>query len=84
MSIDYKVNTPVTPDQFIAVLRASTLGERRPIDDRACIEGMLAHANLTGAARTPLQAHPPRRARRQFVLRARRVREQPAVLGPRA
>ena len=50
VSIEYKVNAPVTADQFIAVLRASTLGERRPIDDRACIEGMLEHTNLTVSA----------------------------------
>jgi ribosomal protein S18 acetylase RimI-like enzyme len=50
VNVDYRINAPVTPDQFIAVLRASTLGERRPIDDRACIEGMLEHANLTVTA----------------------------------
>lgn len=50
MNIRYEVNAPVSADEFIAVLRASTLGERRPIDDRACIEGMLRHANLIVSA----------------------------------
>ena len=34
-------------DQAIELYRASTLGERRPIDDRARFAAMLAHANLT-------------------------------------
>ena len=46
MRIEYKVNTPVTADQFIELLRESTLGERRPIDDRECMEGMVKNANL--------------------------------------
>lgn len=50
MSIEYKVNAPVSVDQFIGVLRESTLGERRPIDDRHCIEGMLANSNLVVSA----------------------------------
>ena len=28
-------------------MRRSALGERRPIDDEACIAGMLEHASLT-------------------------------------
>lgn len=50
MDIDYRVNTPVDPEAFIALLRASTLAERRPVDDRDCIEGMLRHSNLTVTA----------------------------------
>lgn len=46
MSIEYKINAPVTSDQFIGLLRRSTLGERRPVDDRECIEGMLNNSNL--------------------------------------
>lgn len=34
-------------DQAIELYRASTLGERRPIDDRERFATMLAHANLT-------------------------------------
>ncbi len=46
MSIEFKVNAPVTSDQFIELLRESTLGERRPIDDRDCMEGMVKNSNL--------------------------------------
>lgn len=46
MSIDFKVNVPVTTDQFIGVLRDSSLGERRPIDDRECMKGMVENSNL--------------------------------------
>jgi ribosomal protein S18 acetylase RimI-like enzyme len=50
MSIEYRVNAPVDAETFIALLRASTLAERRPVDDRECIEGMLRHSNLTVTA----------------------------------
>lgn len=50
MAIDYRVNAPVSADQFIDLLQRSTLAERRPVDDRACIEGMLANASLTISA----------------------------------
>lgn len=46
MYIEYKINTPVTTDQFIELLRKSTLGERRPIEDRECMEGMVTNSNL--------------------------------------
>ncbi len=46
MSIEYKVNASVTSDQFIELLRESTLGERRPIDDRDCMDGMVKNSNL--------------------------------------
>ena len=47
MAIEYRVNAPLSVDAFRDVLVRSTLGERRPIDDRECLAGMLAHANLT-------------------------------------
>jgi len=50
MRIDYKVNEPITMEQFRGLLGSSTLGERRPIHDRACLEGMLANSNLTVSA----------------------------------
>jgi predicted N-acetyltransferase YhbS len=50
MAIDYKVNQPISAEEFIDVLKRSTLAERRPIDDLACIEAMLANANLTVTA----------------------------------
>ncbi len=50
MTIEYTVNTPITVKQFVDLLRASTLGERRPIEDLECIEGMLANSNLIVSA----------------------------------
>jgi len=46
MNINYKVNHPVTVEQFINLLERSTLSERRPIQDRACMEGMVSNSNL--------------------------------------
>jgi GNAT superfamily N-acetyltransferase len=50
MNIEYKINEPVTGKQFITLLEASTLGERRPIEDHDCMEGMIANSNLTVSA----------------------------------
>lgn len=50
MGIDFKVNEPVSTDQFIGLLESSTLGERRPIQDRACMEGMVSNSNLIVSA----------------------------------
>ena len=46
MSIEYFHDRPITPEQFIGVLRRSTLAERRPVHDAGRISEMLAHANL--------------------------------------
>lgn len=46
MSIEYRINAPVSADQFIDLLHRSTLGERRPVADRACMEGMVENSNL--------------------------------------
>jgi len=46
MDITYKINSDVSVDQFIGLLTASTLAERRPVDDRECIEGMIKNSNL--------------------------------------
>ncbi len=46
MNIEYKINAPISTDQFIELLRESTLGERRPIEDRECMEGMVKNSNL--------------------------------------
>lgn len=45
-SITYHVNKPITTKEFIALLQRSTLGERRPIDDLACMQGMVENSNL--------------------------------------
>ena len=46
MNIEYTLDVPITADQFIALVEASSLGERRPIRDRACMEGMILNSNL--------------------------------------
>lgn len=44
--IEYRVGNPITTDQFIDVLRRSTLAERRPVDNLEQMNGMLRHADL--------------------------------------
>src|SRR3954463_119858 len=44
--ITYRADRPLNSDEFIDILQRSTLAERRPVDDRACIEGMVQHGNL--------------------------------------
>jgi GNAT superfamily N-acetyltransferase len=51
-AVDYRLEPELTIDEFVAVLEASTLAERRPVDDRARIARMLRHANLIVTART--------------------------------
>jgi ribosomal protein S18 acetylase RimI-like enzyme len=46
MNIEFKINASVSTDQFIELLNESTLGERRPIDDRNCMKGMIKNSNL--------------------------------------
>ena len=50
MEITYQINTPITADQFIELLKQSTLAERRPVDDRQCMEGMVNNSNLMVSA----------------------------------
>lgn len=50
MDVEYKVNAPVSAAQFIDLLERSTLGERRPIDDLPCMEGMINNSNLVVSA----------------------------------
>jgi predicted N-acetyltransferase YhbS len=49
-SITYRVGNDLDLDQVIELYRASTLGERRPVDDRSRMAQMLAHANLVVTA----------------------------------
>lgn len=46
LKIHYATDRAISAEQFIDVLRRSTLAERRPVDDPACIAAMLQHANL--------------------------------------
>jgi ribosomal protein S18 acetylase RimI-like enzyme len=45
-SIRYQSSSQLSADDFIDLLRRSTLGERRPIEDRARIEAMLSGADV--------------------------------------
>ena len=46
MEISYSIDASITREQFVALLNASGLGKRRPVDDEQCIEGMLKNSNL--------------------------------------
>jgi ribosomal protein S18 acetylase RimI-like enzyme len=52
MSIQYAVEPELGPNEFIDVLRRSTLAERRPVNEPASIAGMLVHADIIVTART--------------------------------
>lgn len=49
--VAYKAHDKITPEEFVTVLKTSTLGERRPVDDAQCIRGMVDHADLVVTAR---------------------------------
>lgn len=51
MNIRYATEPELTVAEFVEVLRASTLAERRPIDDLPRIEAMLRNADLIITAR---------------------------------
>jgi len=51
MTIDYRREAGLAVEEFRQVLIASTLGERRPVDDLARLERMLANADLIVTAR---------------------------------
>jgi ribosomal protein S18 acetylase RimI-like enzyme len=40
----------ITPAQFTQLLKKSTLGERRPIEDEECLAGMVNNSNLITSA----------------------------------
>lgn len=46
MDVIYKINEVISVDQFIDILQRSSLDERRPVDDRQCLQSMLEHSNL--------------------------------------
>ena len=45
--ITYRTNKIISVEQFVELLRKSTLGERRPLDDIDCLKSMLDNANIT-------------------------------------
>lgn len=51
LMIEYRVEPNLTADEFIDVLERSGLAERRPVDDRDTIRGMLDHADIIFTAR---------------------------------
>ena len=52
MNIEYKLNKNITSSEFIEVLKNSTLGKRRPIDDLEIIKGMIENADIIVTAIT--------------------------------
>jgi predicted N-acetyltransferase YhbS len=48
--IQYRYGNDLDLDQFVDLYEQSTLGERRPIDDRQIVEDMIAQANLVVTA----------------------------------
>jgi ribosomal protein S18 acetylase RimI-like enzyme len=52
MEISYGIEPHLKAEEFIDVLRRSTLAARRPVDQPSTIAGMLAHADIIVTART--------------------------------
>jgi predicted N-acetyltransferase YhbS len=48
--ITYRLGNDLDLDQVFELYQASTLGERRPTDDRAILSDMIRHANLVVTA----------------------------------
>jgi GNAT superfamily N-acetyltransferase len=48
--IEYRYGNDLDIDQVIELYRTSTLGERRPVDDRDCMANMIVQANLVVTA----------------------------------
>ena len=46
MTIRYEYTRVIGEDEFVDLLKRSTLAERRPVHDPNCIKAMLGHANL--------------------------------------
>lgn len=51
ITIEYSLEPKLSVDEFVDILRRSTLGERRPLDDVPTLAGMLAHADVVVTAR---------------------------------
>jgi ribosomal protein S18 acetylase RimI-like enzyme len=50
MNIEYKTDVALTVEQFIDILSRTSLGPRRPLDDRECMQAMIGNANLVATA----------------------------------
>jgi GNAT superfamily N-acetyltransferase len=44
--VTYRHDQKISPQQFVDLLKRSTLAERRPVEDAERIASMLEHANL--------------------------------------
>lgn len=44
--ITYRSDKRISPEEFVDVLKRSTLAERRPVDDLQRIQSMLKHGNI--------------------------------------
>jgi len=49
-NITYRIGNDLQPDDLIELLKATSLGVRRPLDDRTAILNMIRHGNLTVTA----------------------------------
>jgi ribosomal protein S18 acetylase RimI-like enzyme len=45
-NMHFEVNSEISVDEYVALIRSTPLGDRRPFDDLHRIEGMLKNANL--------------------------------------
>jgi len=50
MNITFAVDKDISAEQFIDILKRSTLANRRPVHDLSCMQGMVANANLVATA----------------------------------
>ncbi|MGC4075260.1 MAG: GNAT family N-acetyltransferase [Nibricoccus sp.] len=46
MKLIYETSRSITSDEFIDLLKRAAFAERRPVEDRACIEAMLKNAGI--------------------------------------
>jgi ribosomal protein S18 acetylase RimI-like enzyme len=46
LPITYQLTTNISTEEFIDILKRSTLGERRPVDNLECIESMIKNADI--------------------------------------
>lgn len=46
MAVEYCINKSISADEFVNLLKRTSLGVRRPIENLEVIQGMLDHSNL--------------------------------------
>jgi GNAT superfamily N-acetyltransferase len=46
MEVEYKIDENISVAQFTGLLKRSTLGDRRPVEDVECMQGMISNSNL--------------------------------------